>query len=386
MKLAQMLDTLNWGGAQKMQLFLVQSLRPLGVDVTVVSLNRSPDSPLPAQLEAAGARVVVFPFPKLFNPISFFKLIGFFRRERFDLVHGYLTYSNILGSLAGRLSGTRFSGSFRNAGYDSGRISARRAKIESFCLRHFADGILANGYAVAEFGHRQVGADVPIDVLPNAVDARVIPQLSREEKHSLRRELVGDADRPLILSIGRLTPQKGFDHLLQAFALTHKKHPNAALVIAGAGRQREALEAQIRALGLEGRAFLLGQRDDAPRLLAVADVYVNSSLLEGTPVSVLEAMAAGLPIAATSVGDTPHLLESDAGILVPPAQPEKMAETLNGLLSNSALREALGKSAKARAQEKYSPQAWTRNLLTYYAKFTPSAQEHLKKLDEVTRA
>jgi len=381
-----MLDTLNWGGAQKMQLFLVQSLCPLGVDVTVISLNRSLNSPLPAQLEAAGARVVVFPFPKLFNLISFFKLAGFLHRERFDLVHGYLTYSNILGSLAGRLSGTRFSGSFRNAGYDSGRISARRAKIESFCLRHFADGILANGYAVAEFGHRQVGADISIDVLPNAVDMNIIPQLSREEKQSLRRELVGNADRPLILSVGRLTPQKGFDHLLQAFALVRKKHSNAALAIAGAGRQREVLEAQVRALGLDGHAFLLGQRDDAPSLLAVADVYVNSSLLEGTPVSVLEAMAAGLPIVATSVGDTPYLLESDAGILVPPAQPEKMAEALIELLTNSAQRDALGKSAKARAQEKYSPRVWTRNLLTYYAKFTPTAQEHLKKLDEVTHA
>jgi glycosyltransferase involved in cell wall biosynthesis len=386
MRIAQMLDTLAWGGAQKMTLFLVQSLRPLGMDVTVISLNYAPESPLPAELQAAGARLVTFPFPQLFSPLSFLKLIGFLRRERFDLIQGYLTYTNILGSLAGRLSGTPFFGSFRNAGYDPARISARRAKLESFCLRHFADGIIANGYVVADFGHKQVGEDVSIDVLPNAVDVDIIPQLSREEKQTLRRELVGDADRPLILSVGRLTPQKGFDHLLQAFARVHEKHPNATLVIAGAGRLLELLATQIRALGLDGSAFLLGQRDDVPRLLAAADIYVNSSLLEGTPVSVLEAMAAGLPIVATSVGDTPHLLDSDSGILVPPAQPEALTDALTSLLDNPKQRVALGLAARARAKKEYSPQAWTRNLLKLYSKLAPSADGYLKKLDEVEHA
>ncbi len=386
MRIAQMLDTLNWGGAQKMQLFLVQSLRPLGVEVTIISLNHLPDSPLPAQLQTAGARVETFPFPRLFSPLSFFKLIGFLRRERFDLLHGYLTYSNILGSLAGRLSGTPFFGSFRNAGYDSARISARRARLESFCLRHFADGIIANGYAVADFGHQQVGENVSMDVLPNAVDVNIIPQLSRDEKQTLRRELVGDADRILILSVGRLTPQKGFDHLLQAFARMREKHPRAALVIAGTGRLLESLAAQIRVLGLDGHAFLLGRRDDVPRLLAAADVYVNSSVLEGTPVSVLEAMAAGLPIAATSVGDTPHLLDSDSGILVPPAHPEALADALTSLLDNPKRRAALGLAARARVQKEYSPQAWTRNLLKLYAKLAPSANATLKKLDEAKHA
>jgi glycosyltransferase involved in cell wall biosynthesis len=186
--------------------------------------------------------------------------------------------------------------------------------------------------------------------------------------------------------VGRLTSQKGFEHLLQAFARVHEKYPNAALVIAGDGRQLDSLAAQIRSLGLEGHAFLLGQRDDVPRLLAVADVYVNSSLLEGTPVSVLEAMSAGLPIVATSVGDTPYLLDSDSGILVPPAQPEKLAEALMVLLSDPLRRDSLGKSARVRTQKDYSPQAWTRNLLAFYSKFAPSAKEHLKKLDEVPHA
>lgn len=185
----------------------------------------------------------------------------------------------------------------------------------------------------------------------------------------------------LLLSVGRLTPQKGFEHLLKAFALVHEIHPTVALAIAGDGRELEPLAAQIHSLGLDGHAFLLGQRDDVPRLLAAADIYVNSSLLEGTPVSVLEAMAVGLPIVATSVGDTSHLLEGDAGILVPPAESEKLADALIGLLSNSVRQAALGKSARARAQKEYSPQAWTRNLLKFYSKFTPNAKPILQKVE-----
>lgn len=368
-----------------MQLFLVRSLCPLGIDVTVISLNHSSASPLPADLQAAGARVVTFPFPKLFSPFAFAHLTRFLRRERFDLLHGYLTYSNIVGSLAARLSGTPFLGSFRNTGYDSSRTRAGRAKLEAFCLRHFADGILANGYAVADFGRRQVGEDIAIDVLPNAVDINIIPQFSPSQKTALRRDLVGDAERPLILSVGRLTPQKGFEHLIQAFARVRETHPSAALVIAGDGRQRESLAAQIRALGLAGHAFLLGQRDDVPRLLAVADIYVNSSLLEGMPVSVLEAMAAGLPIAATSVGDTPYVLDADSGVLVPPAQPEALASALTALLDDPKRRAALGVAARRRVQAQYSPQAWTRGLLTFYAKCTSRAEPYLEKLNEAGR-
>ncbi len=78
MRIAQVLDTLNWGGAQKMQLFLVENLCPLGVDITVVSLSAATDSPIPGLLQKAGARVVAFDFPHLFSPMSFLRLVGFF--------------------------------------------------------------------------------------------------------------------------------------------------------------------------------------------------------------------------------------------------------------------------------------------------------------------
>ena len=118
MHIAQMLDSLNWGGAQRMQLFLVETLRPLGVDVTVIDLGDSSGSSMPSRLRAAGAQVVSYPFPRLFSPGSFIRLVDFLREQQFDLLHSYLTYSNIVGPLAGGLTGTPVIASLRSAGFN----------------------------------------------------------------------------------------------------------------------------------------------------------------------------------------------------------------------------------------------------------------------------
>ncbi len=380
MHLAQMIDTLDWGGAQKMQLFLVQALVPLGIDVTVISLNQSLDSPLPAQLKAAGARVMIFPFPRLLSLQSFLRLAAFMRREKFDLLHAYLAYGNIIGSLVGRLSSTPVFGSFRNAGYDPQRMTARRIKLETFCLQHFTQGIIANGYAVAEYGRKQVGNSIPIDILPNAIDANAKPSLSNAERRTLRQQIASDPDRTIILSVGRLTPQKGFPNLLRAYASVLQAHPNTALVIAGGGISQGDLEEEIHRLGLDGHAFLLGQYNDVPRLLAVADIYANSSIIEGTPVSLLEAMSAGLPIAATAVGDTPYILDNTSAILVPAEHPEELAEALSALIASPERRCQLGRAARERVERNYSPKPWTRNLLQLYSKLAPQAADYLAKI------
>lgn len=375
MHIAQMLDTLYWGGAQKMQLFLIESLRPLGIEVTVIDLSDSSDSSIPSALRAAGAGVVSFPFDNLFSPGSFLRLVDFMRDQRFDLLHTYLTYSNIVGSLAGRLTGTPVIASLRSAGFDLKDYSARRSTLETLALRHAAHCVMANGEAVAEFARLRLGAASDIRVVPNAVDIQ--PALSREERQAVRAGLLLDDDAALIISVGRLVEDKGFSDLITAFVRVHDRHQAAFLAIAGEGDLRPQLEAQVNNLGLQKNVALLGQRDDARRLMAAADIYVNASLREGTPVSVLEAMAAGLPIAATQVGEIPFLLPPGAGLLSPAGQPPALAAILNLLLDSAELRARLGAAALARVQTHYSRAAWRQNLLELYAQVTPKAREYL---------
>jgi glycosyltransferase involved in cell wall biosynthesis len=382
MHLVQILDTLLVGGAQKMQIFLAQSLQPLGIDLTVVSLSEDSDPALVAQLEAAGVRIVTFPFPRLFSPASFLRLVMFLRREKFDLVHAYLTYSNIIGSLAGRLSGTPVIASLRNAEYHLHKHTLR-TQIEDFILQHLANRVFANGNAVGEVARLRSGK-TPVDVIVNAVD--MIPSVSEEDRSSLRYELVGDAQRLLILTVGRLTAAKGFVDLLDAFKIVHSVHPHAALIIAGGGTLREDLINHLNKLELQNDIFLLGSRNDVPRLLAAADIYVNSSLWEGTPVSVLEAMSAGLPVVATTVGESPFLLSQETGLLVPPSQPEKLAAALISLVDSPQKRVAYGHAARIRIKENYGRVIWCRKILELYTKILPKANEYLVKFNETGKA
>jgi glycosyltransferase involved in cell wall biosynthesis len=378
MRVVQMLDTLYWGGAQKMQLFLVESLVPLGVEVTVISLSANANSPVPALLEAAGARVVTFPFPKLFSPGAFFKLVAFLRAEKFDLLHAYLTYSNIIGPLAGLLSGTPAIASLRNADFEKRGYTPWRMFLETFSMRHWANRIMANGQVVAQFARQRLKDQRPVEIIPNAVD--LVSPLPAPERESLRRELIGDPERLVVLSVGRLTAAKGFEDLLAAFALVHAEHPQAVLVIAGGGDLLPGFQAQIASLGLQEQVFMLGRRNDVPRLLAAADVYVNSSHWEGTPVSVLEAMAAGLPVTATTVGENPYLLAEGVGLLVPPHQPAALASALNSLLASSARRAELGQAALNRVSQVYSRETWRRSLLELYTELTPQAAPYLAQI------
>ena len=138
------------------------------------------------------------------------------------------------------------------------------------------------------------------------------------------------------------------------------------------------LQSRIHDLGLTNHVFLLGTRDDTLRLMSAADIYINSSHWEGTPVSVLEAMAAGLPIVATQVGENPHLLASNAGLVVPPRNPEALATALCTLLESPDLRHQFGRAAADRVKTHYSREVWRRKLLELYSLVTPKASVYLK--------
>jgi glycosyltransferase involved in cell wall biosynthesis len=378
-KILQIIDLLDWGGAQKMQVFLAEQLHPCDVELTVVSLGANNRAPVPDLLRSLGVRVVEFPFPKFLSFDSFWRLLTFARREKFDLIHAHLTYSNIFGTLVGRMTGTPVIASLRTAGYDPRYHRPLRQSIETFVVKHGAKRIMANGRVVAELGIKRF-APRHIDILPNAI---AIPEpLPPRERTELRTELTGDPSRPIVLSVGRLDLPKGFPDLLDAFDLIRKTQTNAILLIAGDGPLRESLEDQVLRLGLQNHVCLLGQRDDVPRLLAASDIYVTSSHWEGLPVSVLEAMAAGLPVIATTVGELPYLVIRQAGSLVPPSQPERLGAEINNLLSNPARMASMGAAGREHIRQNFSPEVWLKNLIKLYAQVSPRVGEELATFDQ----
>jgi glycosyltransferase involved in cell wall biosynthesis len=188
------------------------------------------------------------------------------------------------------------------------------------------------------------------------------------------RAALGLPDGAIVyVCVGRLEPQKNPIGLLNAFAAVD--HPNAHLVMLGDGNLRGQVTERIRALGLSARVHLLGKRNDIPDCLAACDVFVLASHWEGNPLSVMEAMAAGLPVVSTAVGGVPELVANEReGILVPVNDENGLAAGMRLLAENRAWRATLGAAARERAKAEFDVDNMTRRYSALYRSLFDAAR------------
>jgi glycosyltransferase involved in cell wall biosynthesis len=201
-------------------------------------------------------------------------------------------------------------------------IDAQHALLTRSLHRHVAVSRFVAGRLRDRFG---VDAN-RIVVIPNAVEPS--PAVAPDAR--LRADVAGDARTPHPRPVARGDAQKGIAHLVDAAAMV----PEVVFAIAGDGPDRAALEARAAERGVSARIRFLGHRRDVPALLAIADLFVLPSLYEGFPLSVLEAMAAGVPVVATAVGGTDELVSSETGFPVAPADPRALADGVRALLAD----------------------------------------------------
>ncbi len=170
-----------------------------------------------------------------------------------------------------------------------------------------------------------------------------------------------------VLFVGRLAAQKRPDIALRAFAQVARRHPEARLDLVGEGPLRQEVEALIASLDLGGVVRLLGRRTDLPALLANAHCLVLTSDYEGCPLSVLEAMAAGVPVVTTKVGGVPELVaDGRTGLLVPRRRPDELATALSRLLDDAAWAAALGVAGRSVARERFSRERMVAQTIAVY--------------------
>jgi glycosyltransferase involved in cell wall biosynthesis len=214
----------------------------------------------------------------------------------------------------------------------------------------FADHRLAVSRGAADSLAREIGADRSrVDVLYNGIDVENVDRLLREP---ISHRWFDELDIPVFLAAGRLVPQKAYPELLQAFSSLVRRRP-ARLLIFGEGPLRAAVENGIRHRRLEGAVELLGFRPNLFPWMARASAFVQASLFEGFPVAILEALACGAPVVATDCPSGPGeiLQGGEFGLLVPPGDPEALAEAMERVLVDRPLRQRLHEKGPARARE-----------------------------------
>lgn len=361
LRVAHMIDLLKIGGAQKLLVMFASHARTYGLDLAVICLNPREDTPIVNDLEALGIPLYFFPTGRLIDLPRLSKLVRLLRSGRFRLLHTHLTYANINGALAGRMANVPVVATLHSS--QPFKKSAQH-RLEMLALRRLTARVIAVAEAVAEAYRPWLKNATQLTVIPNAVEKP--PSLTAGERAALRSELVGDPQRPLVLSVGRLTEAKGYHDLLEAFAQVRAHYPQAALVIAGSGSLRADLEHGITRLGLAGNAILLGPRGDVPRLMASADIYACASHWEGLPLALLEAMAAGLPVVATRVGEIPSIINEEIGLLVEPHRPDELAGALQQLLASEEQRRQMGVAGREAFRSSYDSDIWMEQTLAVY--------------------
>jgi len=206
----------------------------------------------------------------------------------------------------------------------------------------------------------------PPRYIPNGIS--LAPYQNLPERQEARRRLGWPAEAFLIGIVARLIPTKGHLFLLDSLARLRERAPEARVVIAGDGEIRPAVEARIRDLGLESQVMFLGERNDMPVILAALDVFCLPSETEGMPVTVLEAMAASLPIVASDVGGIPQLIEDGAsGMLFPISNLARLDELLLEVRRDPARARGMGRMARARVERDFSLERVLKDYEELYA-------------------
>ena len=203
-------------------------------------------------------------------------------------------------------------------------------------------------------------------VLPLGLDLRRLAQPADAVRGASRAELGLGEDDVLAVFVGRVVPIKRLDLMLEALARARESEPRLRLAVVGDGDERPGLEALAERLGIGGAVEFLGYRRELRPLFAAADVAVLSSDNEGTPVSLIEAAAAGLPAVGTDAGGVREVVTEDTGTVVPKGDPEALAAALVELAGDPARRRAMGAAARERALGRYGAERLLRDVDALY--------------------
>jgi glycosyltransferase involved in cell wall biosynthesis len=349
-------------GGQLVALQLARAARARGYDAAFFSPTAGTFLEL-AEQEGFTTRVV--PLRGALDIRSLIRLARMLRAERADVLHTHVHFSlNVLGRVAGRTAGARVIAHMHIENVFRAGGPARRAQMAlDNATARLCSRIIAVSGATAGTLVRQGYPAGRVVVVHNGIETSTTVEPSRPP------EVPEGA--PLLLHVGRLAPVKGQRELIEAVA--RLSHVDASALLVGkdletGGAYERELRARAAELGVGERVVFAGYRDDVPALLAAADIFVLPSWVEGLPLTVLEAMAAGRPVVASRVGGTPEVVaDGETGILVPPGDVGALAHAVDYLLADPERARRLGESGRRRVEEHFSLAAMSERVLAEYA-------------------
>ena len=357
-RVAYVIDHLRVGGAQRHLLEVVRGLDRREYALEMWSAARDPGD-LAAVFEREGVPVRSFGItgtmmsPRTISAVR--RVAADFRARGVHVVHGYLFEGNFLAALVGRLAGTPVTLVSKRSLDRYDRFDRRAA---AWLSNRLASRVTVNASAVRAITiEHERCAPERIVMIPNGV---ALPS------SATAATVAGDGDDPrgngpLVGMVGRLSWKKGYQHALAAAALLRDRVPGLRFDVVGDGELRRELEDTARGLGLADTVRFLGQRRDVPELMRTFDCFVLSSLIEGMPNALLEAMALGRPVVTTSAGGSAEVVvDGESGLVVPPADAAALANAVERVLCDAEFARRIAAAGERRVRENFSLDAMLR--------------------------
>ena len=338
----QLVLSLSPGGTERLVIEICRRLQP-SVDSTVCCLDGAGE--WASELKKAGVPVFALEREPGFHPSLAVRVARLIRRHQIDVLHCHHYSPFVYGVLARALQ-PRVRLVFTEHGrLSNGPPSAKRRWVNPLLAR-----LPGQVFAVsADLKRHMVAEGFPPDrvqVLYNGIE---VGELPRPEERLRARDVLGiPHDAYVIGTVGRLDPVKNLPALIDAHAAVRRHAPDARLIIVGSGPTQPELERRAAEQGIAGSVYFTGYRSDVRAVMAAFDTYVNCSTYEGVSLTILEAMATGLPVVATRVGGNPEVVvDGETGTLVPIDSPA-LTDELISLAGNPVRRRAMGDAGRRR--------------------------------------
>lgn len=335
-KILYLITEIELGGAENLLLELSKGLSKEKFNISVGYLKGQ--GTLKEDFETAGIRVVDFKMRSKFDMFCLFKLAVFIRQEKFDIVHTHLINADIFGFFAAKIAGVNTIVSTKHNTDAFRRRKSFSMRLDSFVANRLSLNIAVSN-SVRDFliKYQRINPE-KFKVVYNGINnAEFSP---RKNKEDAKIDLGLNSKEYVVGVIGRFEEQKGHIYLIEAMQKIISEIENVRLVFLGQGSLKKSLQKRISFLNLGSKVTFLKMRSDVVNVLSALDIFILPSLWEGLGMAMLEAMAAGVPVIASDVDGIKEVIESDkTGILVPPADPGKIAEAVIELLKDEKRRE-----------------------------------------------
>ena len=352
-KVVHLAEDLKVGGLERTLAYIVNNLDPSIFSVEVWCIARG--GAIAEELQKNGHLLRILNLNNYYNPWNVIQLAGRLRREKVSILHSHAYFANTMGRMAAVLARVpvRFA-HIQSSHWTSEERSPRNYLVDRI-LSHFTSRVIACSDCAARFQIEELKISPrKVITIHNCTD---IERYANRGATGTERKELGIGKNDLVLgSVGRLERLKGHRLLIEATADLIESFPTLKLVIVGDGEEREVLEKKRSDLDLGNHVILTGIRDDVERLLPVFDVYVQPTIgREGLPLTVVEAMAAKLPVVASDIGGTDEaVIHNETGILVPPGDKESLTRALSRILSDQEMGSKMSQEGWKLCKQKFS--------------------------------